>query len=66
MLALQLGETQLGSRTPAVLLDGGMHAREWITPAVSLLVIAQLVKLFKGRGFTPGRNARIQYQIYLV
>ena len=65
VLALQLGETQLGSRTPTVLLDGGMHAREWITPAVSLLVIAQLVKLFKGRRFKLSRNARIQYQICL-
>ncbi|KRT84501.1 Peptidase [Oryctes borbonicus] len=34
-----------GNRSkPAILIDGGIHAREWISPAVVLYVIQQLVE----------------------
>lgn len=29
---------------PAIFIDGGMHAREWIAPAQVLYIIDQLVK----------------------
>ncbi|XP_022916595.1 carboxypeptidase B-like [Onthophagus taurus] len=32
------------SSNPAVLIDGGIHAREWISPAVTLYTIKQLVE----------------------
>ena len=33
-----------GSGIPAVLIDAGIHAREWIAPAMALYVINQLVE----------------------
>jgi murein tripeptide amidase MpaA len=29
---------------PAILVDGGIHAREWIAPAMALYIINQLVE----------------------
>jgi murein tripeptide amidase MpaA len=33
-----------GGHRPAVLVDGGIHAREWIAPAMALYIIHQLVE----------------------
>ena len=33
-----------GSGNPAVLIDAGIQAREWITPAMALYIINQLVE----------------------
>ncbi|PSN31887.1 hypothetical protein C0J52_20822 [Blattella germanica] len=33
-----------GSGNPAVLIDAGIHAREWIAPAMALYIIQQLVE----------------------
>ncbi|PNF26577.1 hypothetical protein B7P43_G13052 [Cryptotermes secundus] len=33
-----------GGHRPAVLVDGGIHAREWIAPAMALYIINQLVE----------------------
>ncbi|PSN31886.1 hypothetical protein C0J52_20823 [Blattella germanica] len=33
-----------GSGNPAVLIDAGIHAREWIVPAMALYIIQQLVE----------------------
>lgn len=33
-----------GGTRPAVLVDGGIHAREWIAPAMVLYIINQLVE----------------------
>lgn len=33
-----------GGKNPTILLDGGIHAREWIAPATVLYVIQQLVE----------------------
>ncbi|PSN39518.1 hypothetical protein C0J52_24345 [Blattella germanica] len=33
-----------GSGNPAVLVDAGIHAREWIAPAMALYIIQQLVE----------------------
>ena len=31
-----------GNKTASVLVDGGMHGREWVTVATSLQVVGQL------------------------
>ena len=33
-----------GGARPVVLVDGGIHAREWIAPAMTLYIINQLVE----------------------
>lgn len=33
-----------GENNPLVLIDGGIHAREWISPAAVLYVVQQLVE----------------------
>ena len=33
-----------GGARPVVLVDGGIHAREWIAPAMALYIIYQLVE----------------------
>nr|CAD7578665.1 unnamed protein product [Timema californicum] len=38
---------QEGTIKPAVWIDGGMHAREWISPAVVMYVLKQLVERYK-------------------
>ena len=36
ILAVKIGNSALGDDTPSVVIDGGMHAREWITPATAI------------------------------
>lgn len=42
--------SQIGSRTnigrPLILIDAGIHAREWIAPASAIFLIHELVKRF--------------------
>uniref|UniRef100_A0A915MR18 Peptidase M14 carboxypeptidase A domain-containing protein n=1 Tax=Meloidogyne javanica TaxID=6303 RepID=A0A915MR18_MELJA len=47
---LKLGYAPFNNKTikPIFLLDGGIHAREWIAPAVALNVINALLKNFEG------------------
>lgn len=33
-----------GNGKPAIIIDGGIHAREWISPAMCLFIINQLVE----------------------
>ncbi|XP_023337842.1 carboxypeptidase B [Eurytemora carolleeae] len=44
---VKIGTSRLGSETPTALVDGGMHAREWITPATALQLIFNLISVFK-------------------
>ena len=39
-----------GTKTASVLVDGGMHGREWVTVATSLQVVGQLVQMFNRIG----------------
>jgi murein tripeptide amidase MpaA len=43
MIVIKISSGGNGSR-PAVLVDGGIHAREWISPAMALYIIQQLVE----------------------
>ena len=36
ILGVKIGHSFLGPETPSLVLDGGMHAREWITVATAL------------------------------
>ena len=36
ILCVKIGRSFLGKKTPSLVLDGGMHAREWITVATAL------------------------------
>ncbi|XP_017775265.1 PREDICTED: carboxypeptidase B-like [Nicrophorus vespilloides] len=45
MLRITTGGSQGGQHTkPAILIDGGIHAREWISPATVLYIIQELVE----------------------
>ncbi|XP_069671105.1 carboxypeptidase B-like [Periplaneta americana] len=43
MIVIKISSGGSGSR-PAILIDGGIHAREWIAPAMALYIINQLVE----------------------
>lgn len=43
MVVIKISTGGNGNR-PAVLVDGGIHAREWIAPAMALYIIQQLVE----------------------
>ena len=49
LLAVKIGWSKLGEKTPSGIIDGGMHGREFISPATALYIIAQLVQTFKNR-----------------
>ena len=36
VLGVKIGLSHLGAETPSLVVDGGMHAREWITVATAL------------------------------
>ena len=48
LLGLRVGRGALGAATPTVLVDAGMHGREWVTVATVLATIGNLIKLFLG------------------
>jgi murein tripeptide amidase MpaA len=41
---LQISTSGRGSRKPAIFIDGGIHAREWISPATVTFIIHELVE----------------------
>jgi len=43
---VKIGRGAAGELTPSMLVDGGMHAREWVTVGTALSLIGHLVKLF--------------------
>jgi murein tripeptide amidase MpaA len=43
MIVLKISSGGGGNR-PVVLVDGGIHAREWVAPAMALYIIQQLVE----------------------
>lgn len=47
MWLIKIGSS--GVNKPVILIDGGIHAREWISPAVVLYIIHQLVENSKNR-----------------
>jgi len=47
LYALKIGKSPLGNETRAVWIDGGIHAREWISPTTATYLLDQLVKAFK-------------------
>jgi len=47
ILAVKIGKSPLGDKTRAVWLEGGLHAREWISPATATFIIDKLVDNFK-------------------
>lgn len=49
---------------PAIWIDGGMHAREWISPAVATWILHSLVEGENGNGtyFNYYSTKRVEYQ----
>jgi len=44
MVSISLNPTQTSSDKPAILMDCGIHAREWVSPAFCLYAIDRLVE----------------------
>ncbi|KAL1456823.1 hypothetical protein WDU94_001519 [Cyamophila willieti] len=42
--AIKISHGGSGNENPTILMDGGIHAREWISPAMVLYVLHQLVE----------------------
>ena len=47
ILGIKIGESRYGADTRSVIIDGGMHAREWITVATAINMCGRIIKLFK-------------------
>nr|XP_040578268.1 zinc carboxypeptidase-like isoform X2 [Lepeophtheirus salmonis] len=47
-------EISTNKNNPIVLIDAGIHAREWIAPATSLFVIESVLKIFNGESIVIG------------
>uniref|UniRef100_A0A1A9WD12 Peptidase M14 domain-containing protein n=1 Tax=Glossina brevipalpis TaxID=37001 RepID=A0A1A9WD12_9MUSC len=47
MKAITITDGQTSNKKKAILIDGGIHAREWIAPAAVLYIIHQLVENFE-------------------
>jgi len=43
MVVIKISSGGNGTR-PVILVDGGIHAREWVAPAMALYIINQLVE----------------------
>ncbi|XP_070578063.1 carboxypeptidase B-like [Ptychodera flava] len=50
--ALKVGKTTPGAEKPAVWIEGGIHAREWISPATVLYITKELLERY-------GKNRRV-------
>lgn len=48
-MAINLGEFQIGKKNnfpkPGIWMDGGIHAREWVSPATVLYMIDQVISI---------------------
>lgn len=42
---VRISSSSSGHSKPAIWIDGGIHAREWISPAVATYIIKQLVEV---------------------
>ena len=49
---------------PSVLVDGGMHAREWVTVATAIGVLGHLVRLFLGGDCAEVPLTNIHWSVY--
>lgn len=47
LYALKIGTSPLGNETRSVWIDGGIHAREWISPTTATYLLNELVRAFK-------------------
>ena len=46
ILLAQIGRPRRdGQPKPAIWIDGGIHAREWITPATTVYIIHQVIRV---------------------
>ena len=52
-----------GQSKPAVWIDGGIHAREWVSPATVLYLVHQLVE---NSGASDNRLILDQLDIYVL
>lgn len=66
ILAVKIGESKFGADTPSVLIDGGMHAREWITVATAIQNIGRLIKLFNSPTDSSCSNVLTSIDWYIV
>ena len=66
ILGVKIGHSKFGEETPSVLIDGGMHAREWITVATALQIIGRLVKVFKSVSDSSCSNVLSSIDWYIV
>nr|CAD7457951.1 unnamed protein product [Timema tahoe] len=55
--------TDRSARRPIVLIDAGIHAREWIAPSMALYIINQLVERQEG---TEELTAKVDWHIIPV
>ena len=66
ILGLRIGESRAGAETRSVLVDGGMHAREWITVATALQIIGRLITVFKSVSESSCNNVLTSIDWYIV
>ena len=61
LFLIKIGTPSRGIRKPAVWIDGGIHAREWISPAAVSYLVYELLE-------NAGNNAYIldQYDFYVM
>lgn len=45
LYVVRISSSSSGQSKPAIWIDGGIHAREWISPAVATYIIRQLVEV---------------------
>jgi len=58
---IQISTSGRGSRKPAIFIDGGIHAREWISPATVTYIIHELVE-----NRQKYQNVLDKYDFYII
>ncbi|CAL8104015.1 unnamed protein product [Orchesella dallaii] len=61
MIVIKIGTPVANKTKPAIFMDGGIHAREWISPALTTYFINQLVN-----NFTSYDDMLSQVDIYIL